>query len=83
VPAPRSSTAAREAVLVALRDGAAPDALLDAAAPAGTVTHFALERPTLSDSSARRWRRERAAGGRDRARRPPRDARSACARSRS
>jgi ABC-2 type transport system ATP-binding protein len=36
-------------LLVALRDGAGPDALLDAARSAGTVTHFALERPTLSD----------------------------------
>jgi ABC-2 type transport system ATP-binding protein len=36
-------------VLVALRDGAGPDALLDAARGAGSVTHFALERPTLSE----------------------------------
>ncbi|MEA2133025.1 MAG: type transport system ATP-binding protein [Solirubrobacteraceae bacterium] len=36
-------------VLVALRDGAGPDALLDAARRAGSVTHFALERPTLSE----------------------------------
>ena len=36
-------------VLVALRDGAGPDALLDAARSAGTVTHFAHERPTLSE----------------------------------
>jgi ABC-2 type transport system ATP-binding protein len=36
-------------VLVALRDGAASDALLDAARSAGSVTHFALERPTLSE----------------------------------
>jgi hypothetical protein len=34
---------------VALSDGAAPEAVLDAARAAGTVTHFALERPTLSD----------------------------------
>ena len=47
--APRSSTAAPEGVLVALRDGAGPDALLDAARSAGTVTHFAHERPTLSE----------------------------------
>jgi ABC-2 type transport system ATP-binding protein len=39
----------RDGVLVALRDGAGPDALLDAARSAGTVTHFAHERPTLSD----------------------------------
>jgi len=36
-------------MLVALRDGAGPVALLDAARSAGTVTHFAHERPTLSD----------------------------------
>ena len=36
-------------VLVALRDGAGPDALLDAARSAGSVTHFAHERPTLSE----------------------------------
>jgi ABC-2 type transport system ATP-binding protein len=36
-------------VLVALRDGAGPEAVLDAARDAGTVTHFALERPTLSE----------------------------------
>ena len=38
-----------EGLLVALRDGAPPDAVLDAARAAGTVTHFALERPTLSE----------------------------------
>jgi ABC-2 type transport system ATP-binding protein len=38
-----------DGVLVALRDGAGPEALLDAARAAGTVTHFALERPTLSE----------------------------------
>jgi ABC-2 type transport system ATP-binding protein len=38
-----------DGVLVALRDGAGPEAVLDAARTAGTVTHFALERPTLSD----------------------------------
>ncbi len=36
-------------VLVALDDGIGPDALLDAARDAGSVTYFALERPTLSD----------------------------------
>jgi ABC-2 type transport system ATP-binding protein len=36
-------------LLVALRDGDGPDALLDAARAAGSVTHFAHERPTLSD----------------------------------
>jgi ABC-2 type transport system ATP-binding protein len=38
-----------DGVLVALRDGVGPEALLDAARAAGNVTHFALERPTLSD----------------------------------
>ena len=38
-----------DGVLVALTDGAPPEALLDAARAAGTVTHFALERPTLSE----------------------------------
>src|SRR4051812_36149686 len=36
-------------VLVALQDGAGPEAVLDAARAAGTVTHFAVERPTLSE----------------------------------
>jgi ABC-2 type transport system ATP-binding protein len=36
-------------LLVRLREGASSDALLDAARAAGTVTHFSLERPTLSD----------------------------------
>ena len=35
--------------LIALTDGAGPDAVLDAARRAGTVTYFALERPTLTD----------------------------------
>jgi len=35
--------------LVALHDGAGPDAVLDAARRAGSVTHFSLERPTLTD----------------------------------
>ena len=35
--------------LVALDDGAGPDAVLDAARAAGSVTHFSLERPTLTD----------------------------------
>ena len=38
-----------DGVLVALRDGAGPEAVLDARAATGTVTHFALERPTLSE----------------------------------
>jgi ABC-2 type transport system ATP-binding protein len=32
-----------------LTDGARPDAVLDAARAAGTVTHFSLERPTLAE----------------------------------
>ncbi|HWM07730.1 MAG TPA: ATP-binding cassette domain-containing protein [Solirubrobacteraceae bacterium] len=35
--------------LVALTDGAGPDAVLDAARRAGSVSYFALERPTLAD----------------------------------
>jgi ABC-2 type transport system ATP-binding protein len=34
--------------LVELTDGAGPDAVLDAARAAGSVTHFSLERPTLA-----------------------------------
>jgi ABC-2 type transport system ATP-binding protein len=37
------------AVVLALRDGTTPDDVLDAARAAGSVTHFSLERPTLSD----------------------------------
>ena len=36
-------------VLLALTDGATPDAVLDAARAAGTVTHFSLEQPGLAD----------------------------------
>ena len=36
-------------LLVALNDGVGPDAVLDAARTAGTVTYFSLERPTLAD----------------------------------
>ena len=35
-------------LLVAI-DGVGPDAVLDAARRAGSVTYFALERPTLAD----------------------------------
>jgi ABC-2 type transport system ATP-binding protein len=38
-----------DGVLVALQDGAGPEAVLDAARAIGTVTHFAVERPTLSE----------------------------------
>jgi ABC-2 type transport system ATP-binding protein len=36
-------------IVLALRDGATPDGVLDAARAAGPVTHFSLERPTLTD----------------------------------
>jgi ABC-2 type transport system ATP-binding protein len=36
-------------IVLALRDGTTPDAVLDAARAAGSVTHFSLERPTLTD----------------------------------
>jgi ABC-2 type transport system ATP-binding protein len=36
-------------IVLALRDGAAPDTVLDAARAAGSVTHFSLERPTLTE----------------------------------
>jgi ABC-2 type transport system ATP-binding protein len=35
--------------LVSLPDGVPPDAVLDAARAAGSVTHFSLERPTLTE----------------------------------
>jgi ABC-2 type transport system ATP-binding protein len=38
-----------DGVLVALQDGAWPEGVLDAARATGTVTHFAVERPTLSE----------------------------------
>jgi ABC-2 type transport system ATP-binding protein len=37
------------ALVLALHDGTTPDEVLDAARAAGTVTHFSLERPTLTD----------------------------------
>ena len=48
-PWSRSRAAATARVLVALRDGATPQDVLDAARRAGAVTHFSLERPTLTD----------------------------------
>jgi hypothetical protein len=36
-------------VLVALTDGVTPQDVLDAARRAGAVTHFSVERPTLTD----------------------------------
>jgi ABC-2 type transport system ATP-binding protein len=49
--APGAQAVDRDArgTLVALPDGVAPDAVLDAARAAGTVTYFSLERPTLTD----------------------------------
>ena len=47
--APRWPGRARAALLVRLAPGARPEAVLDAARAAGTVTHFSLERPTLAD----------------------------------
>jgi ABC-2 type transport system ATP-binding protein len=36
-------------IVLALGDGTTPDAVLDAARAAGTVSLFSLERPTLTD----------------------------------
>jgi ABC-2 type transport system ATP-binding protein len=50
VPAAEFVARSRDgALLVALRDGATPDDVLDAARGAGSVTHFSLERPTLAE----------------------------------
>ena len=50
LPAVEPVTRGRDgSVLVALRDGATPQDVLDAARRAGAVTHFSLERPTLTD----------------------------------
>ena len=50
VPAAEAVSRGRDgSLLVALRDGATPDDVLDAARRAGAVTHFSLERPTLTD----------------------------------
>ena len=50
LPAVEPVTRGRDgSVLVALRDGATPEDVLDAARRAGAVTHFSLERPTLTD----------------------------------
>jgi ABC-2 type transport system ATP-binding protein len=48
---PGAEVAAQEArgLLVRIPAGTATDGLLDAARAAGTVTHFALERPSLAD----------------------------------
>ena len=49
VPGAELVEAGARGVLVRLSEGASSDRLLDAARAAGTVTHFSLERPTLSD----------------------------------
>jgi ABC-2 type transport system ATP-binding protein len=50
-PVPGAQAAGSDArgTLVALGDGATPEAVLDAARAAGTVTYFSVERPTLTD----------------------------------
>jgi ABC-2 type transport system ATP-binding protein len=49
VPGARVKDRGARGVLVALDGDARPDAVLDAARAAGTVTYFSLERPTLTD----------------------------------
>ena len=50
VPAAETVSRGRDgSLLVGLTDGATPEDVLDAARRAGTVTHFSLERPTLTD----------------------------------
>jgi ABC-2 type transport system ATP-binding protein len=49
VPGARVVESDARGTLVALEDGATPDAVLDAARAAGSVTYFSLERPTLTD----------------------------------
>ncbi len=50
-PPPGTELVARrgDELVIALTDGVTPDAVLDAARAAGSVTHFSLERPTLTD----------------------------------
>jgi ABC-2 type transport system ATP-binding protein len=48
VPGARVKDRGARGVLIALED-ASPEAVLDAARAAGTVTYFSLERPTLTD----------------------------------
>jgi ABC-2 type transport system ATP-binding protein len=50
-PPPGTELVARhgEQLVIALGDGVTPDAVLDAARSAGSVTYFSLERPTLTD----------------------------------
>jgi ABC-2 type transport system ATP-binding protein len=49
VPGARLKDRGVRGVLVALEGAATPEAVLDAARAAGTVTYFSLERPTLTD----------------------------------
>jgi ABC-2 type transport system ATP-binding protein len=49
VPGAELAEAGPRGLLVRLGAGAHPDAVLDAARAAGTVTHFSLERPSLAD----------------------------------
>jgi ABC-2 type transport system ATP-binding protein len=49
VPGAELAEAGPRGLLVRLSPGAHPDAVLDAARAAGTVTHFSLERPTLAE----------------------------------
>jgi ABC-2 type transport system ATP-binding protein len=49
VPGAELAETGARGLLVRLDAGAHPDAVLDAARAAGTVTHFSLERPSLAD----------------------------------
>jgi ABC-2 type transport system ATP-binding protein len=49
VPGAELAEAGPRGLLVRLDRGAQPEAVLDAARAAGTVTHFSLERPSLAD----------------------------------
>jgi ABC-2 type transport system ATP-binding protein len=49
VPGAEVADAGPRGLLVRLAPGADPEAVLDAARSAGTVTHFSLERPSLTD----------------------------------
>ena len=49
VPGAEVAETGPRGLLVRLAPGADPDAVLDAARSVGTVTHFSLERPSLTD----------------------------------
>jgi hypothetical protein len=49
VPGAELADAGPSGLLVRLHGDGRPEALLDAARAAGTVTHFSLERPSLAD----------------------------------